>query len=384
MSKQVEGIQPSVLRWARETAGLTHVQVAERLKRSPSDIVRWEEGDSAPTYPQLERLAYEMYKRPLAIFFFPAPPEEKGETVDFRTLPSEELESLSSDTRYQVRLAKALQLSLVELHDGRNPIPDSIFRTIRLTVNSDAIRSAREIRDALAFTLKNQQSAKDSDEALKLWRKAVEDAGVYVFKQKRISGFSIQHEQFPVIYLNNSTSKNRQIFSLLHELCHVLMHINGISTVDDLMFGDYAPHQRRIEVFCNRVAAEILLPQATLDSLIRRGKVTSDAWIAKVASRFRISREVVLRRLLDRQVIDESTYINKFRAWANAPRQDKGGGGNYYATNASYLGEKYVRLVLGKHYQGHLSLEQAADYLGIKTGSVSGLESRVLGGLRDS
>ncbi len=67
--------------------------------------------------------------------------------------------------------------------------------------------------------------------ALKQWRQAVEDCGVFVFKaafkQKDISGFCLMDESLPVIYLNNSTTKTRQIFSLLHELAHLLLSING-------------------------------------------------------------------------------------------------------------------------------------------------------------
>lgn len=76
MGKQVTGVQPSVLRWARESAGLTVEAVAQKLDRAASDIESWEGGTSAPTYPQLEKLAYEVYKRPLAVFFFPSPPAE--------------------------------------------------------------------------------------------------------------------------------------------------------------------------------------------------------------------------------------------------------------------------------------------------------------------
>jgi len=71
---------------------------------------------------------------------------------------------------------------------------------------------------------------------LKYWRQAVEEAGVFVFKnsfkQKDISGFCLRDEDLPIIYLNNSTSKTRQIFSLLHELAHLLLNMNGLSKFD--------------------------------------------------------------------------------------------------------------------------------------------------------
>jgi len=76
MANQVQGIQPSVLRWARESQGLSTADVAALLKREPDEIEAWETGASAPTYAQLEDLAYRCFKRPLAVFFFPDPPQE--------------------------------------------------------------------------------------------------------------------------------------------------------------------------------------------------------------------------------------------------------------------------------------------------------------------
>lgn len=386
MSQPAQGVQPSVLQWARETAGLSHEEVANKLKRDPSDILDWEAGTGAPTYPQLERLAYEVYKRPLAMFFLPAPPAERSPAAEFRTLPADEQESLSADTRYQVRLAKAFQLSLEELHEGRNPVANPIFRAITLTTQSDVAASAAAIRERLGFSTQDQRATRSVEEALKAWRRAVEEAGVYVFKhsfkQKRISGFCLQHEQFPVIYLNNGNKKTRQAFSLMHELAHLLLRVNGISSLDEVTFGGYSPEQKRIEIFCNRIAAEVLFPGDAFDAEIAAARDTSDPWIAQIATRYRISREVVLRRLLDRGLITREEYLEKSRAWANAA-EGGGSGGNYYATNASYLGDKYLRLVFGKHYKGQLSIEQVADYLGVKTGSVSGLETMVLAGRAD-
>src|SRR5438093_189341 len=73
MAKTVSGINTQILVWARERAGMTIAQVAKATGRDVSVIEAWESGDAAPTYPQLEDLAYRVYKRPLALFFFPDP-----------------------------------------------------------------------------------------------------------------------------------------------------------------------------------------------------------------------------------------------------------------------------------------------------------------------
>ena len=121
MALQVTGIKPKILRWARERAGLTLDDVAHSFDKDADEIASWESGASAPTYVQLERLAYSLYKRPVAIFFMPEPPNEIEPERFFRTLPEFELNNLSSDTRYAIRYAAAQKISLEELTGGRNP-----------------------------------------------------------------------------------------------------------------------------------------------------------------------------------------------------------------------------------------------------------------------
>ena len=106
MAQTVAGINPEVLRWARETAGYTVADVASALKKAPEVVAAWESGERSPTYVQLETLAYRLYKRPLALFFFPEVPEEDQPSQSFRTLPSEELEALFPDTRLALREAQ--------------------------------------------------------------------------------------------------------------------------------------------------------------------------------------------------------------------------------------------------------------------------------------
>ena len=93
--------------------------------------------------------------------------------------------------------------------------------------------------------------------------------------------------------------------------------------------------------------------------------------------RYHVSREAVLRRMLDRGLVKQAYYETKAKQWAEE-FENGGDGGNYSATQSAYLGERYLHLVFGKHYQGRLSLEQVADYLGVRTKSVAGLEATML------
>lgn len=384
MAEKVTGIQTSVLRWARESQGYSVDEVASRLKRDPAEIAAWEAGEASPTYVQLETLAYKVYKRPLAVFFLPEPPAEPEPEREFRTLPEYDLESLSADTRYQIRFAHALQLSLRELLEGANPAERVIFRDIQLSLQDNVQSAAEGVREYLGIPLETQQEWRSSDVALKAWRNAIEDVGVFVFKhafkEKQISGFCLLDAEFPIIYLNNSTAKTRQVFSLFHELAHLLFHVNGISKFDLAYIRQLHPPERRIEQFCNAFAAELLLPSADFDLQLRGIRRIDDASVERLARRYCVSREVVLRRLLDKGLVSQENYEEKAGEWTAQAEERDSDGGNYYATQAAYLGERYLQLVLGKHYQGRLTIEQVAEYLGVKPKNVPGLEEFVIQG----
>jgi transcriptional regulator with XRE-family HTH domain len=117
MAETVVGIQPKILEWARNKAGYSLEAVAQKLKREPSVIADWESGKSTPTYAQLERLAYDLYKRPLALFFLPEPPQEQAFQPDFPAISDVELETLSPGIRYLLRLGYAAYLQLEQCQE---------------------------------------------------------------------------------------------------------------------------------------------------------------------------------------------------------------------------------------------------------------------------
>lgn len=379
MAEHIVGIQPSVLKWAREKAGYTLSQVSRAMGKAPSVIKAWETGTDTPTYVQLEKLAYQLYRRPIAIFFFPEPPSEPDLKKSFRTLPDTELEALTADTRYAIRHALAAQLSLLELNDGVNPSAKRIFDDIKLDSHSNVSRAVTLVREYLGINVDLQIGWRSDDEALKAWREQIEEAGIFVFKrpfkQKSISGFCLAHEEFPLIYLNNSQAKTRQIFTLFHELAHVLFQINSMTKQDDEYIDSLPESERRIEQLCNRFAGEFLVPTTDFDRRLRSIRTIDEHAVAGLANLYKVSRETILRKLLDRGLVTKEYYKTKSAHWAQqyalARSESRG---NYYATQAVYLGRKYLSLVLGKYYQGRLTIEQVADYLGVKTKSVAGLE----------
>ena len=267
-AEPISGVQPELLKWARDSANMTTGDVAAKLSKRAEEIEAWENGQGGPTYAQLERLAYDIYKRPLAIFFLPTPPDEPMPRTEFRSLPDADLSSLQRHTVLLIRKGHAFQTALDELYQGRNPTERPLWREISLSTQRSISTQAQRIRDLLGVAVNQVREATTDDDALKLWRRAIEAHGIFVFKdsfkQGDISGFCLRHDEFPIILINNSTTKTRQTFSLLHELVHLLFNRSGISRFDNAGLDELPPQDRAIERFCNSVAAEILVPPRVL------------------------------------------------------------------------------------------------------------------------
>lgn len=372
-------INPDVLKWARITSGKSINDVAVVFKKKPEEIERWESGEECLTYSQLETIAYTVYKRPLAIFFFPSPPVEKTLESEFRTLPALDAKNIDPDTRLHIRKAHSFQLSLAELNDNVNPVAKPIFKS--LIADNDVTSFTRQVRELLGFSLAEQKQINKSEDAFKAWREHIEAAGIFVFKSsfknKEVCGFSLFDSEFPIVYINNSNPFTRQIFTLIHELCHILIKVSGIFYNDDSILDRLSNTNREIEIFCNAFAAEILLPEA--DFIREYHGDYSDKAVSALASLFCVSREVILRRLLDKRIISKEYYGEKTEEWkAQFKPNKKKTGGEYYNTQISYLGENYIKLAFKAYYRGKCSFENLAEYLNMKAVNIQKLEYNYL------
>ena len=380
-------VNPQVLCWARTSLGLSQEEVAQRMNKKATEVDAWERGETSPTYIQLEKLAYKIYRRPIALFFFPEVPEEESIEQEFRTLPEDELLNIPPWMRYLLRKARVLQLNLAELYGGVNPAKRKVLHDLDFAPSVAATDMAEQVRTYLGIDLAQQQEWKNTEDALKHWREVLEECGVFVFKdtfnppgKKQVSpggspfsGFCLDDPDFPIIYVNNNNAKPRQIFTLFHELAHLLMHTGGIDTRQDNYIARMTGDNRRIEVLCNLFAAEFLVPSHDFEAR-SDGVSINDRAIKNWASLYCVSRETILRRLLDHGRVSQQYYEQKVQQWSREQTGGGGVGGNYYLTKGAYLGERYVEVVFSHYHQGHISVEQVADYLGARTKNVHRME----------
>lgn len=371
MAESKEGlpITPAVVRWARERAGYSLEDASLVLKR----IAAWESGDALPSYAQVEEMA-ERFKTPVAVFFFPSPPVLPSIEQSFRTLSAEDFAAIPRTIRLLLRRSQAMQINLAELNDGINPSKRLITRDLKFSPNTSLAEIAAVVRGYLGVSIEEQASWKSVDEALDAWREVFATrAGVYAFKDAfhtpNYFGFCLYDEEFPVIYINNSSTKSRQIFTLFHELGHLLFHTSGIDILDDLFLNHLDDAERKIEIICNGLAARVLVPDDVLDKMLNGVKVSRQA-AEQIAKGFNVSREVIYRKFLDRDLISADEYSAASEDWTAQIKSKKSDSGNYYNSHRAYLGQRYVDLAFTRYYQQRFDQGQLAEYLNLKPKSL--------------
>ncbi len=383
MVQRAKSVNPAVLTWARERAGLSILEVAERLGKSTDAIASWEEGRAYPAYGQLETLAESIYRRPVALFFLPEPPDEIPAQREFRRLPQTDASALSADTLYALRDAHAFQASLRELTGGKNLASRQIFRDLRPQRESDLPALAEIAREYVGVSLSAQLTWSNEEKAVAEWRGALEDVGVFVFKRsfqdRTVSGFCLDDPDFPLIIVNNSTSFTRQVFTLFHELAHLLVGVSTISSNDYSQLARFTSTDRALEVACNRFAADFLVPDSGFPWQDFQA-AKSERFLAAMAERYSVSREVILRKARDRGLVTPDEYLYFTNTWANEPARDGGGetGGNYYATQSVYFSKRFLELTFAQFRAGRITLSEVAEHLRMRAKNVEKFEGYLM------
>ena len=371
-------VNNDIIVWARQELNITQEEVADRMGRNIEDIVNWEEGKDYPTYAQLEKLAYTIYKRPLAVFFFPNIPNIPKNNGKFRTLDNEIFNEIPTRIIELMNQARVMQLNLQELDSN------SRIRITELELDIHEQNFYEKLRDVLGVDIELQKKAKNMSDAFEMWRS---ECGVYVFKEafkdNSFSGFCLYDIKYPVIYINNSMSYSRQIFTLFHELCHILIKTSGIDKADDDYISRLELDNRKLEMICNMFAGKFLVPTNDLLKLIDNVEI-NEKNIEKLSKKYSVSRDVILRKLLDIGKISKEAYEKKHSDYQDEMYRKpiNNGGGNYYNTKKAYLGENYINDVCSNYYSGKIDLYETANYLNVRVEAIPQLGVMIKEGSR--
>lgn len=399
MAKRIKAlVEPSLLVWARETASLLIEDAAKAIGVPAEELGAWERGEGGPSIPQLKKLA-NAYKRPLPVFYLPEPPTEFQPLKDFRRLPDTHGQPLGARLAFEIRAAQERRSIALDIWASLGETPPQLRVTARRTDNPEDV--AAQLRERLGITLEHQSRWGEPDKAFKAWREAIENAGVLVFALggahhkvpiQEVRGFAIAEQPLPAIVVNGRDRTNGRIFTLLHELGHVVL---GTSAIENELEPNSSlpPPERAIETFCNRLAAAVLMPRSALLAEVLVAKRQphapwTDAEVSALARRYCVSREALLVRLVELGKADPAFYEAKRAEYAlqyeELEREREQEPGNGFALPQyqilSHLGRGYARLVLQGYYQNRLTLSTVSGYLGAQAKLVRKIERAAFSG----
>ena len=370
-------VSSSVVKWAISTAGYKPYDVVERLDISRELIQAWEK-ESEHIHlrvTQLEDLAH-FLKRPLATFLLEKPPLEPAPPKDFRRAAGKS-RPLSPDLRLMIRRSRRLQRVARELMESMGMSTTSEIPTAELRDEPKLV--GKELRRSFGISTQEQIEWRSPWEALRKWRDALEKRNILVFQggftREEAQGFSNSDEHPFTIILSIEDHPHARNFTLFHELGHLLLGDPGVCKTE-LIYPVSKTRINRTENWCHRFAESFLIDDETLYSkestqYIIRMDPDYEAELNKLSMQFKVSRAVILFRLLHDEKISDSSFQSMYLKLQQLPRPKRrekktkwGPPPDQRALNER--GGFLSRLVLESLDRNILGYADTADYLGVR------------------
>ena len=387
-------VNPEMLTWARETAGLDREDAVAKLgfkdvrwRTAVERLEGYESGQDEPSRSVLLNMSNQ-YRRPLLTFYLPNPPKKGDRGADFRSTSSGRsakddaiLDALIRDVCARQSMVRAV----MEEEDEAEPLP--FIGSHELSGGRPAV--VKSLRRLLSVSRESYYAQSDADAAFELLRTAAEEAGIFVVLKGNLGshhteidtevfrGFSIADKITPFVVINEYDARPAWSFTLLHELVHLALGQTGVSG---------ARADNRTEWFCDDVAGRFLLRNDDVRKLAL-GRARDIDHLAERISEFangrNLSRTMVAYRAYRTHEINRPTYerlsTNFRRQWLNdrSNRRERqrrtGGGGDFYVTRRHRIGNGLITLVRRMMAAEALPTTRAATVLGVKPHQVQNI-----------
>ncbi len=360
-------VKPELIQWALDRSGKYPDMLAKKLPK----IGEWLAGEVSPTLKQLETFARATYT-PIGFLFLPQPPDEQVPIPDFRTMAAESFDRPSPDLLDTIYICQQRQewYRDFERSMGGEPLP--LVGSAQLT--DDVIQTAALMRKALGFNIEERKKMRTWADALRRFVEQADLLGVMVMVSgvvgsnthrkldpREFRGFALSDKLAPLVFINGADTKSAQMFTLAHELAHVWLGETAVSDAEAVRTSN-----NRVERWCNRVAAEFLVPLDAISSVYDGDNDLSDE-MDKLARQFKVSTLVILRRIHDVGGLTRDELWDAYqRELQRLLVVSKGGGGDFYRTQPVRVSKRFARALYVSTFEGHTSFTEAFRMLGLK------------------
>jgi Zn-dependent peptidase ImmA (M78 family) len=360
-------IKPELLRWARERAG----HDVNDLVRGFPQLEAWEHGTAHPTFKQVERYAKATFT-PVGYLFLPEPPVESIPIPDLRAGRDQKTMRPSSDLLDVIYICQQRQEWYREFARSMGGDVLPFVASTRLT--DDIELTAASIRQTLGFDLEERRRMPTWTDALRLFIEQADVLGILVMcsgvvmnnnrrglDPDEFRGFAMADALAPLVFINGADTKAAQMFTLAHELAHIWL---GQSALSDAQAA-WVPKDAT-ESWCNRVAAELLVPLSILkDEYQPDAEPRAEA--IRLARRFKVSSLVILRRFYDAGGLSRDRFWQQYQEQlAELLAIPRASGGNFYLTQAARVSKRFARALVVSTLEGRSSFTDAFRLLGLK------------------
>jgi Zn-dependent peptidase ImmA (M78 family)/transcriptional regulator with XRE-family HTH domain len=384
-------ITPNVLKWARESARMTEETAAAKVPVTIDRLREWEGGSGQPTIRQAQTLA-KAYKRPFALFFLPEIPRDFQPLQDFRKSGSKEF---TTSSVFIIREIQQKQAWISDVFADNNE--DKLPFVGRFSINDNPQIVAEDILNTLDINPAHYRS----DNTIKEWIDAAEAKGIFVSRtsfihsrlkldSEELQGFAIADPYAPFVFINSEDWAAPQLFTLVHELAHIWIAETGISNEIEIGVNNNGK-LHPVEIFCNEVAANALMPNEIILSLENKTYQSSKE-IFKAAKSLGVSSFALLVRILKLNIISVPTY-QKMKEQADAEfveflkreaekkarqkEKDKKGGPNPYLLRLNKNSRLFTQVVLDAFRGGLVEPNQASFLLNTPVNKFQNLEAQL-------
>ncbi len=382
-------VTPNVLTWARQRRGMEVAELATKLNVKPEAVYAWEVGERRPTFRQAQRFAQALYI-PFGYLYLPEPPIQELPLPDFRTVPGQSPREPSPDFLDLLNDVIGKQHWFREYRESEGIEELPFVGRFKPTDSEEAV--ADDIRDVIDVDGARERAPNWEAFMRELTRNA-ERAGIMVLRsgvvgnngRRRLDvdefrGFAICDEIAPLVFINGRDFKGAQIFTLAHEMAHIWAGQAGISKPDYSLRSEQG--DSAVERFCNRVAAETLVPGEDFRSRWVRDGPMLETNLKNLTKHYKVSAMVILRQAHDLDFLPISSYWDRYSQLVEqAGRVEPTGepGGNFHDTLTARNGTAFTEAVISNAAEGTLLSTRAADMLGVKVKTLPAIAEHLFG-----